>query len=155
MKSFEFGQIERPVSPIVVRSIRQLGEYKGRQMLHAAQMPHRLEVLRQAAVVQSTESSNRIEGVIAPIQRIEQIVAQKTTPRDRSEQEIAGYRDVLQTIHSSHEHIPFTPGVVLQLHGDLYRYTATPGGRWKSSDNEIVERGADGTRVVRFRPVAP
>ena len=155
MKSFEFGQIERPVSPVIVRSIRQLGEYKGRQMLHAAQMPHRLEVLRQAAFVQSTESSNRIEGVVAPIRRIEEIVAQKTTPRDRSEQEIAGYRDVLQTIHSSHDAIPFTPGVVLQLHGDLYRYTTTPGGRWKSSDNEIVERHPNGTRVVRFAPVAP
>ena len=155
MKSFEHGQIYRPASPVIVRSVRRLGEYKGRQALYAGQTPQRLAALRQAAVVQSTESSNRIEGVIASFSRIQDLVALKTTPQNRSEQEIAGYRDVLSTIHASHEHIPFSSSIVLQLHGDLYRYTATPGGKWKSSDNEIVERQPDGTRIVRFRPVAP
>ncbi len=154
MKSFESGQIHQPVSQGLVRSVRLLGEFKGRQALYAQQTPQVLEALRQAAVVQSTESSNRIEGVIASLSRIQDIVAQKTTPRDRSEQEIAGYRDVLETIHASHDHIRLTSGVVRQLHGDLYRYTPAPGGHWKSTDNEIVERRPDGTRTVRFRPVA-
>lgn len=130
-----------------------LGEFKGRQALYIQQTPQVLNALRQAAIVQSTESSNRIEGVIASLTRIEAIVAQKTTPRDRSEQEIAGYRDVLQTIHASHEHIRLTSGVVLQLHGDLYRYTSVGGGRWKNSNNEIVESKPDGTRAIRFLPV--
>ncbi len=155
MNSFEGGQVARPVSQTTLRSVRLLGEFKGRQALYAGQTPQVLEALRQAAVVQSTESSNRIEGVMASFARIQELVAQKTTPQGRSEQEIAGYRDVLQTIHSSHEHIPFSPGVVLQLHGDLYRYSPTPGGKWKSADNEIVEQRPDGSRIVRFRPVAP
>ena len=154
MKSFESGHIHKPVPHSILQSVRQLGEFKGRQALYAQQTPQLLEALRQAAVVQSTESSNRIEGVIASLARIQELVAQKSTPRDRSEQEIAGYRDVLQTIHASHEHIPLTSGVVLQLHGDLYRYTSVGGGHWKTSDNEIVERHPDGTHIVRFRPVA-
>jgi len=153
MNSFEGGQIHQPVSQTILRSVRLLGEFKGRQALYVQQTPQVLEALRQAAVVQSTESSNRIEGVVASLSRIQEIVAHKTTPRDRSEQEIAGYRDVLQTIHASHTHIPLTPNVVLQFHGDLYRYTSTPGGRWKSTDNEIVEHRPDGTRTVRFHPV--
>lgn len=77
------------------------GELKGREELFRAQMPQALETLRQAAIIQSTESSNRIEGVTAPPARIRAIVAEKTMPRDRSEQEIAGYQDVLNTIHAN------------------------------------------------------
>ena len=155
MKSFESGLIANPVSQITLRSVRLLGEFKGRQALYIQQTPQVLDALRQMAVVQSTESSNRIEGVMASLSRIQELVAQKTTPQNRSEQEIAGYRDVLQTIHASHAHMPFTPGLVLQLHGDLYKYTATVGGKWKSTDNEIVAQRSDGSRVVIFRPVAP
>lgn len=155
MKSFEGGQVRRPASQIIVRSIRLLGEFKGRQTLYIQQTPQALEALRQVAIVQSTESSNRIEGVVASPTRIQELVAQKTTPQNRPEQEIAGYRDVLQTIHSGYEHMPFTPGIVRQLHGDLYRYTSTEGGKWKSTGNEIIEQRPDGSRVVRFRPVEP
>lgn len=77
----------------------------------------------------------------------------KTTPRNRSEQEIAGYRDALATIHANHTNMPFTVGMVLQLHRDLYQYVAQQGGRWKMTDNEITETGADGAKIVRFRPV--
>jgi len=155
MKSFQSGQINNPVSQTVLRSVRLLGEFKGRQSLHSQQTPQALDALRQVAMIQSTQSSNRIEGVIASLPRIQELVAQKTTPQNRPEQEIAGYRDVLQTIHASHEHMPFTPGIVLQLHGDLYKYTATIGGKWKSTDNEIIEQRPDSSRVVRFRPVEP
>ena len=154
MQSFEPGLIERqPITQNLLRTIRLIGEYKGKQDLFKEQSPHVLETLQQAAIIQSTESSNRIEGITAPLERIKELVAEKTTPRDRSEQEIAGYRDVLTTIHSSYTHIPFTPGVVLQLHRDLYQFTVGEGGRWKSVDNEITETYPDGTKFVRFQPV--
>ena len=109
--------------------------------------------LRQAAIVQSTESSNRIEGVIAPPKRLQQLLADKTTPQNRSEQEILGYRDVLATIHASAPAMPFTPGVVQQLHRDLFHYSAQPGGTWKAADNAIEEIRPDGMAYVRFQPV--
>jgi Fic family protein len=132
-----------------------LGEFRGKEELFKKQLPQALETLRQAAIIQSTESSNRIEGVTAPHQRIVQLVAKKTKPRDRSEQEIAGYRDVLNTIHANHTHMPFGAGLVLQLHRDMFKFTSECGGQWKSSSNEIAEIRPDGTRFVRFTPVAP
>ena len=131
-------------------TIQRLGEYRGRQDLFSLQVPEQLEALKDAASTQSTESSNRIEGVVAPPARIEALVQQKSEPRNRPEQEIAGYRDALALIHESYENMPFTGNVILQLHGYLFRYLPGEGGRWKSTDNQIVERGADG-RVIRVR----
>ncbi len=154
MKSFAPGFIEhQPITQNLLRTVRLLGEFKGKETLFKEQIPQALETLRQAAIIQSTESSNRIEGITAPLKRIQALVAQKTTPRNRSEQEIAGYRDVLNSIHANHAHMPFTVGVVLQLHRDLYRYLEGTGGRWKSVDNEISEIRPDGTKVLRFQPV--
>ncbi|MEQ8466699.1 Fic family protein [Coleofasciculus sp. E1-EBD-02] len=154
MKSFEQGLIEQqPINQGLLQTIRLIGEYKGKQELFKEQAPQVLETLRQAAVIQSTESSNRIEGITVPLERIKKLVTEKTTPRDRSEQEIAGYRDVLTTIHTSYAHIPFTPNIVLQLHRDLYQFAVNTGGRWKTVDNEISATYPDGTKVVRFRPI--
>lgn len=154
MKSFEPDFLERqPITHQLLGTIRRLGEFKGRESLYKQQTPTVLETLRRVAVIQSTESSNRIEGVNVPSDRVRELVEQKTTPRNRSEQEVAGYRDVLNTIHANHPHIPFNPNVVLQLHRDLYQFVPHPGGRWKATDNEIVETRPDGTRVVRFVPV--
>jgi Fic family protein len=154
MKSFEEGFIERqPISQTLLKTIRVIGEYKGKQELFKEQAPQVLETLRQAAIIQSTESSNRIEGITAPHQRIAELVKKKTKPRNRSEQEIAGYRDVLNTIHVNWENMPFTPGVVLQLHRDLYRFVPGEGGKWKPVDNEIAETLPTGERVIRFKPV--
>lgn len=154
MKSFEDNFIVRqPITQGLLQTVRSIGEHKGKQDLFKEQAPQVLESLRQAAIIQSTESSNRIEGITAPLERIKEIVAEKTTPRNRPEQEIAGYRDVLKTIHANHAHIPFTTGMVLQLHRDLYKYASESGGRWKTADNEIVETRADGTKVLRFKPV--
>src|SRR5215216_5129887 len=89
----------QPVTPALVTTIRELGEFKGKQDLFREQAPQVLETLREAAVIQSTESSNRIEGVVAPPERIRELVAHRTTPENRSEQEIAGYREVLNSIH--------------------------------------------------------
>ncbi len=152
--SFSPGFLEaQPVSPGLVQTIRLLGEYKGKEALYLQQTPQVLEALRQSAVIQSTESSNRLEGVTASPGRIRDLVAQKVTPSNRSEQEIAGYRDVLATIHVNHNHMPPSTGLVRQLHRDLFQLTAAGGGDWKATDNQITERRFDGTVVVRFRPV--
>ena len=156
MRSFEPGFLERqPIPPALLTTIREIGEYKGKQDLFKEQAPQVLQTLRDAAIIQSTESSNRIEGVTAPPERIRQLVARRTEPRNRSEQEIAGYRDVLQTIHARHDHIPFSVGVVLQFHRDLYQFQPGMGGRWKTAPNEITETLPDGTTFVRFRTVPP
>jgi len=154
MKSFEVGFIERqPITHELIRTIRLLGEYMGKEALFKQQSPQILETLRQVAIIQSTESSMRIEGISAPLERIKALVKEKTTPANRSEQEIAGYRDVLNTIHANAREMPFTPNVVLQLHRDLYKFMPEEGGRWKNTNNEIIERRSDGSILVRFRPV--
>ena len=95
MNSFTEGFIEqKPISQELLQTIRLLGEYKGKQDLFKQQAPQVIETLRQAAIIQSTESSNRIEGIIVPTERIKKLIAERTTPRDRSEQEIAGYGTV-------------------------------------------------------------
>jgi Fic family protein len=135
-------------------TLTSIAENRGRQDLFTRQTPQVLETLRQAAIVESSESSNRLEGITAPKPRVRALVLQSTKPKNRSEQEIAGYRDALNIIHESHEHMPFSTNVILQLHSLVYRYVPTPGGKWKSADNEIVERDPDGTvRRVRFKPV--
>lgn len=155
MKSFQNNCIEStPITHNILQTIRLIGEYKGKQDLFKEQSPQLLETLRQTAVIQSIESSNRIEGISAPLDRIKAIAAGKTTPANRSEQEIAGYRNVLNTIHSSYEHIPISTNVVLQFHRDIYALTAIPGGKWKTTENEIAEIYPDGSKVVRFKPLS-
>ena len=153
MNSFTDGFIEKQgMNQGLLQTIRLIGEYKGKQELFKQQAPQIIKTLRQAAIIQSTESSNRIEGITVPWKRIKQLVSEKTTPRDRSEQEIAGYRHVLNTIQSSYAHIPFTPNIVLQLHRDIYQFSVITGGRWKTVDNEISATYPDGTKFVQFRP---
>ena len=155
MKSFELTFFtQQPITQKLLQTIRLIGEYKGKQELYKQQAPQVLETLRQAAIIQSTESSNRIEGITVPLGRIRKLVTERTTPRDRSEQEIAGYRDVLNTIHASYSYIPFTPNIVLQFHRDLYQFTIGDGGRWKTTENQITATTPDGKQVVRFTPVA-
>jgi len=154
VKSFNPGFLEKqPITQNLLQTIRGIAEYKGKQDLYKEQSPQVLETLRQAAIIQSTESSNRLEGITAPLERIKELVAKKTTPKNRSEQEIAGYRDVLNTIHANYADIPFTTGVVLQFHRDLYQFLPGEGGKWKPVDNEITETNANGTKIVRFKPV--
>lgn len=154
MYSFVHGLIERqPLSQGLLQTIRQLGEYKGRQQLYTEQSPQVLKALQHAAQIESTESSNRIEGVVAPHERIAEIVAHRAKPRNRPEQEIAGYRDVLQDIHVKAAGISFTPALVLQMHEDLYRFSTGRGGEWKHADNEITEALPDGSRRLRFKPL--
>jgi Fic family protein len=156
MNSFGQAYLDKLVVPQrIITMIRKLGEHKGKQELYKKQAPEMLENLRQVALIQSTESSNRIEGIVADDKRLRAIVEEKAKPANRSESEIAGYRDVLNTIHQSHEHIPFTERVVLQLHRDLLKYAGEDGGAWKRTQNEISEELSDGTKRIRFVPVAP
>jgi len=151
--SFASGYLEQiSFSQTNLSAVRAIGEFKGRQELYR-QFPAMLESLKNIAVIQSAEASNRIEGVVAPPERIRELVEHKTAPQNRSENEIAGYRDVLATIHTSAPHIAVTPNVILQFHRDLYAYLPGEGGHWKSTDNDIVEFLADGTSFVRFKPV--
>lgn len=154
MKSFQNEYLNKIVIPHhLIRIISQISEYKGKQDLYKKQIPEALENLRKVAVIQSTESSNRIEGITADIKRIEELIDEKTTPENRSESEIAGYRDVLNIIHLNNKDIPFTDKVVLQLHRDLMIYSGKEGGRWKSVNNDITELLQDGTERIRFKPV--
>ncbi|MCU1736423.1 MULTISPECIES: Fic family protein [Pseudomonas] len=137
-----------------VATLRLLGEYQGKQKLYVAQSPEVLKGLRQIAVVESTESSNRLEGVVVAPSRLKSLVIRNAAPENRSEQEIAGYRDALSLIHESAANMPFSEGLVLQLHTILYRYLPQEGGRWKATNNDIVERHPDGSSRLRFRPVA-
>jgi Fic family protein len=136
-------------------TLQKIGEYKGKQRLYSQQTPEILDSLQLLAIVESTESSNRLEGITAPRKRVEEIVRRASSPGNRSEQEIAGYRDALALIHESAPHMRFSVSVVLQLHSTIYRYLPSEGGRWKMADNQIVERNPDGTiRRVRFEPVS-
>ena len=123
-------------------------------MLFVEQSPEVLSDLRQVAVVESTESSNRLEGVVVAAHRLKSLVLKNATPQSRSEQEVAGYRDALELIHEDSEEMPFSEGMVLQLHSMLYRYMPQPGGHWKATNNDIIERHPDGSSRIRFRPVA-
>lgn len=137
----------------VIKTIAQINEYKGRQELHRKQSPEILETLQEIATIQSTESSNRIEGIKVSNEQLKKIMSQKTPPRDRSEAEISGYRDLLAMIHASALHIPVKPQTILQMHRDMYKYLPQPGGKWKATDNIIEQTLPDGTKQVRFIPV--
>jgi Fic family protein len=120
------------------------------------QKPVELDRLVEIAKIQSTEASNKIEGIVTTSTRMKQLFAEKTTPRNRDEDEIMGYRDVLNTIHESSEYIPIRPSYILQLHRDLLRRGgASFGGTFKNVQNYINEIKPDGTTVTRFTPVAP
>ena len=126
-------------------TIRAIGEFRGKQDLYSKQSPEILENLRTVAKIESSESSNRIEGIVVARNRVEEIINHsRELLQNRSEQEVAGYRDALQLIHESAEHIPVSSNVVLQLHSLICKYTPNPGGRWKATDNEIIETSSTG-----------
>ncbi len=155
MRSFEYKTAyEKLLTPEIVSLLAQIHEQKGRQSQLLETQKEALTELLEIAKIQSTEASNRIEGIITTDDRLKKIVLDKTTPRNRSEREIAGYRDVLSTIHENYEYIPIRPGVLLQLHRDLYRFSGLSiGGSFKNSDNVIKETLPDGASRVRFEPV--
>jgi len=153
--SFKPPFIERlRFKPADLATVHAIGAYRGKQDLFRQQTPEALDALKETARIESTESSNRIEGIEAPRIQVERIVHHQAIPRNRSEQEIAGYRDALALIHDSASEMALTSNLVLQLHQTVFRYLPGEGGQWKSVDNEIVEHLTDGSRRLRFRPVA-
>ena len=128
----------------------------GKQELYLKQRPEELEKLVEIAKIQSTEASNAIEGIVTTDTRIRQLVEEKTTPKNRSEQEIAGYRDVLSIIHESFDVIPITRNYILQLHKILYNHTNNPiAGQTKNVQNYISATYPDGHTEILFTPLAP
>ncbi|MDR2471321.1 MAG: Fic family protein, partial [Treponema sp.] len=155
MRGFEYKKrAGKLFSPEMVSILGRLHEHKGRQELFVEAHTDTLSTLLEIAKIQSTGSSNRIEGIYTSGKRLEELVKGNSAPRNRSEQEIAGYRDVLATIHDSYEHIPPGPNIILQLHRQLYSFAASgTGGLYKNSDNYIAETDASGKEFVRFQPV--
>ncbi len=155
MRVFDFKkEYQKLLTPENVALLSQIHEHKGQQNLFIEAKKDVLAELLEIAKIQSTEASNRIEGIITTDDRLKKIVRDKTMPKSRSEREIAGYRDVLGTIHDSYDYIPARRGMILQLHRDLYKYSgSTIGGNFKNSDNIIAEKLPDGTKRVRFEPV--
>ena len=128
----------------------------GKQETVLRRQPEALEKLVEIAMVQSTEASNAIEGIVTTNARLRQLVAEKTTPKDRDEQEIAGYRDALNVIHENHDAIPITQNYILQLHKLLYSHMDNPlAGRTKNVQNYISVTYADGRVETLFTPLAP
>lgn len=157
MREFDYSKLrENSWDSEVLSFVAQIREHKGKQDLYLRQKPVELERLVEVAKIQSTDSSNRIEGIGTSNVRMKQLVEDRTTPRTRDEQEIVGYRDVLNMIHESYEHIPLKGDVILQLHRDLLAYTdKTFGGKFKNTQNYINETHADGSSFTRFTPLEP
>jgi Fic family protein len=152
-----FRSLEQQIGLVPASLVSQLSAIdvgRGRAEAFRRQHPEALKTLVDIARIQSTEASNAIENVTAPRRRIAALVADKTTPANRSEQEIAGYGAVLDLIHSSAHNISFRPSIVEQLHRDLYQFTGVPAGRWKTVENSITQTESDGTETVRFRTVS-
>ena len=156
MGQFEYSrQLHALMTPEVMAAIGDMREHRGKQELYAATRPDVLESLVEVAKIQSTSTSNKIENISTSDKRLRDLMADKVEPKNRDEREIAGYRYVLDMIHESHDAIPVTPGVILQLHRDLYRFSGDSfAGQWKDSDNIIAERAAGGELVARFRPTS-
>ena len=155
MKNFDY--ITNPaklLTPEIVQMVGSIHEHKGKQELFLEANIDELKTLLEVALIQSTGASNRIEGIFTSDKRLEELVSQKAEPRNRSEQEIAGYREVLATIHESYEYITPRPTIILQLHRDLYSYSqGNIDGTYKNSDNVIAETDAEEHQKARFIPV--
>ena len=155
MRLFDYKkEPEKLLTPEIVQMVSSIHEHKGRQELFLEANIDELKPLLEVALIQSTGASNRIEGIYTTDKRLEELVSQKAEPRNRSEQEIAGYREVLATIHESYEYIVPRPNLILQLHRDLYSYSQkAAGGSYKNTDNVIAETDAEGNQKARFIPV--
>ncbi|MDE6742935.1 MAG: Fic family protein [Lachnospiraceae bacterium] len=157
MRKFDYKKYEnKKWDSEILGLVAQIHEYKGRQELFLKQRPKELERLVELAKVQSTEASNEIEGIRTTNTRLKQLCADKTAPKNRDEEEIMGYRDVLNTIHENYKYIPVKSSYILQLHRDLYKYSQKAiGGRFKNSQNYISAVNEAGEEYVLFTPLAP
>ena len=157
MREFDYNSLSKyRWDTDILNLIAKIHECKGRQDLFIRQKPVELTRLVEIAKIQSTEASNKIEGIVTTSTRMKQLFAEKTTPRNRNESEIMGYRDVLNTIHENYDAIPIKPTYILQLHRDLLKRAGLSyGGHFKNVQNYINETRPDGSVVTRFTPVVP
>ena len=157
MRTFNYSLIkDQKWDSDILGYIAAIYKYAGKQELYLKQKPNELEKLVEIAKIQSTEASNAIEGIVTTNTRIKQLVEEKTTPKDRNEQEIAGYRDVLNVIHESYDAIPITKNYILQLHKILYSHMYNPiAGTTKTVQNYITATYPDGHTEILFTPLAP
>lgn len=157
MRHFDYSKLENcSLDNEILSLIAKIHEYKGKQESFVNQKKDKLEKLVEIAKVQSTESSNKIEGIVSTNTRIKKLVADKTKPLNLDEKEITGYRDVLNIIHENYEYIPVISNYILQLHKYLYKYS-TPdfGGKLKNNQNYIVANTIDGKSRIIFEPLSP
>lgn len=157
MRAFNYSAIkEQTWDSEILGLVAAIYKEAGKQELYLKQRPEQLEKLVDIAKVQSTEASNAIEGIVTTNTRIRQIVNEKTTPKNRDEQEIAGYRDALNIIHDSFDAIPITQNYILQLHKIMYSHMNNPlAGRTKTVQNYISATYPDGHTETLFIPLAP
>ena len=155
MHTFDYTESPKQLlTPEIVNMLSSLHEFRGKQEIYIEAESDVLTALLDIAKIQSTKASNKIEGIYTSDERLEALVMEKTEPKNRSEAEIAGYREVLATIHDSYEYISIRPNNILQLHRDLYSFSSSDtGGRFKNTDNVIAESSKDGQQRVRFIPV--
>jgi len=152
MNSFtqSFHNTNLPIS--VVWQMNIISEYKGKEALYKHQAPQIIKALLEMALIESVESSNRIEGVTIDRNRLRPLLINNSNPRDRSEEELAGYRRALNLIHRKHASLEINPSTIRELHR-LCRYEVGDAGKWKSKDNEIIKRHPNGRVAVIFKPV--
>ena len=157
MRDFHYAAIrEQKWDSEILGLIAAIYKEAGKQEMYLKQRPEELEKLVEIAKVQSTEASNAIEGIVTTSTRIRQLVEEKTAPRNRDEQEIAGYRDALNIIHENFDAIPITRNYILQLHKVLYSHMNNPmAGQTKSVQNYISATDPDGHTETLFTPLAP
>ena len=157
MRQFDYTYLaDRTWDNEIISFIAKIHEYKGKQDLYLRQKPVELNRLIEIAKIESTESSNRIEGIITTNARLKQLVTDKTTPRNRDEEEILGYRNVLNLVRENYEFLPVRSSYILQMHRDLLKFTnLSYGGKYKTTPNEIDMTLGTGEKVVIFKPLEP
>ena len=151
MNSFKRENVELPLSAVWL--MNSIAEYKGKQELYAKQSPQILKTLLETALIESAESSNRIEGVTVDHARLKPLIIGHSKPRDRSEEEVAGYRKALDLIHTKYKSLRITPETIKELHW-LCRGESWDAGKWKEKDNDIIRKHPDGRVEVIFKPVS-
>ncbi len=151
MHSFKNDKVDLPMGAVWL--IASISEYKGKQDLYTRRSPQVLKTLLEIALIESAESSNRIEGVTVDKNRLKPLVMGRSKPRDRSEEEVAGYRKALDFIHKKHASLRITEGTIKELHR-LCRSELWDAGKWKEKDNDIIRKHADGRIEVIFKPVS-
>ena len=157
MRVFDYRELkDKKWDNEIIAYVAQIHEHKAKQEMFLKQKSEELKKLVEIAKVQSTEASNEIEGIRTTSTRLKQLLSEKTTPKNRDEEEIAGYRDVLNIIHESYEYIPITSNYILQLHKTLYSHSAKViGGKYKNVQNYISATDSNGNTYTLFTPLAP